>query len=65
MDKNQTEKRKKKVDLHLQVDEELKKNLMHLAIEKGTSVSKIAEEILLKQIKEQNNTHGGEKWKKY
>jgi hypothetical protein len=55
------EKRKKKVDLHLQVDEELKKSLMHLAIEKGTSVSKIAEEILLKQINEQNKIRGGEK----
>ena len=49
------------MDLHLQVDEELKKSLMHLAIEKGTSVSKIAEEILVKQIKEQKNIHGGEK----
>lgn len=49
------------MDLHLQVDEELKKSLMYLAIEKGTSVSKIAEEILVKQIKEQKNIHGGEK----
>jgi len=49
------------VDLHLQVDEELKKSLMHLAIEKVTSVSKIAEEILMKRIKEQKIMHGGEK----
>jgi len=61
LENKQKETKQKKVDLHLQVDGELKKSLMHLAIEKGTSVSKIAEEILLKQIKEQNKIHGGEK----
>jgi hypothetical protein len=61
LENKQKETKRKKVDLHLQVDESLKKSLMHLAIEKGTSVSKIAEEILLKQINEQNKIRGGEK----